>query len=54
MVAVVVLVAACGPDEVDLTGMYRVDTNVGSRPCGADQPLMMQPPYVKFAKGARC
>jgi hypothetical protein len=49
--AAVILLAACGPDEVDLTGMYRVDADVGSMPCGTDQPVMMPPPYLKFAKG---
>ncbi|HEY5923843.1 MAG TPA: hypothetical protein VIV11_19315 [Kofleriaceae bacterium] len=50
--AVIVLLAACGPDEIDLTGIYRVDADVASMPCGADQPVAMPPPYLKFAKGA--
>jgi len=45
-----VLLAACGTDEVDLTGVYRVDADVGASPCGADQPLAMPPPFLKFAK----
>ena len=48
--AAVVLIA-CGEDEVDLTGVYRVDRDVASMPCGSDQPVMMPPPYLKFTKG---
>lgn len=44
----VLALGACDPDEVDLTGVYRVDSDVGSMPCGADQPLPMPPPYLKF------
>ena len=40
--------AGCGSDDVDLTGVYRVDADVGSMPCGADQPVMTPPPYLKF------
>ena len=50
--AAVVLLAACGPDEIDLTGIYRVDADVASMPCGGDQPVATPPPYLKFAKGA--
>ncbi|HEY5951546.1 MAG TPA: hypothetical protein VIV40_38900 [Kofleriaceae bacterium] len=42
------LCGACGTDDVDLTGMYAVDGDVGSMPCGTDQPLPMPPAYVKF------
>jgi len=49
--AALLVVAACGTDEIDLTGIYRVDADVGSMPCGADTPLAMPPPYLKFAKG---
>ena len=42
--------AACGGEEVDLTGVYRVDADVGASPCGADQPLPMPPPFLKFEK----
>ena len=46
----VCLLAACGPDEVDLTGVYRVDAHVASSPCGADQPVTGGPAYLKFRK----
>lgn len=45
-----VALAACGSDEVDLAGVYRVDTQVGSSPCGADQPLPLRPPFLKLTK----
>jgi hypothetical protein len=42
---------ACGGgDSVDLTGMYRVDTAVGSMPCGTDEPLATFPAFLKFSK----
>jgi len=44
-----VLVAACGSDDVDLTGVYRVDSAVGSEPCGADETIEFAA-FVKFAK----
>jgi hypothetical protein len=46
---VVVVLVVCGC-ETDLTGIYRVDTQVGSAPCGADQPLVGRPPFLKFYK----
>lgn len=46
----VMLAGGCGSD-VDLTGVYRVDTSVASRPCGADAPVTTGEPYVKFSKG---
>jgi hypothetical protein len=49
--AALVLLAACS-DDVDLTGVYRVDTNVASSPCGADQPVMTPPAFLKFQKEA--
>jgi hypothetical protein len=45
-----VLLAACGSDEVDLTGTYRVDTAVESEPCGADAPQDMPPAFLKLTK----
>ena len=42
--------SACGSDSTDLTGMYRVDSAVGSMPCGTDEPLAMSPAFLKFAK----
>ena len=47
--ALLVLVG-CGSDNVDLTGMYRVDGAVGSAPCGTDAPLQDAPAFLKFAK----
>ena len=44
------LLAGCGSD-VDLTGVYQVDTSVASRPCGADAPVTNGSPFVKFSKG---
>jgi hypothetical protein len=41
---------ACGSDSIDLTGMYRVDTAVGSMPCGTDEPLATFPAFLKFSK----
>lgn len=46
-----IVAAGCGSDEVDLTGMYRVDTAVASMPCGNDQPVAMPPAYLKISKG---
>ena len=43
-------VGCASPGPVDLTGMYRVDSDVGSMPCGADQPIVPAPAYLKFAK----
>ena len=47
-----VIAAACGGGDsgTDLTGMYRVDLAIGSKPCGVDQPLAMAPAFLKFAK----
>lgn len=45
-----ILLAACGPDEVDLTGMYRVDADLSSAPCGMDQPVATPPVALKFAR----
>ena len=44
------LLAACGSDAVDLTGVYRVDSDVASMPCGTDAPVMTPPVALKFAK----
>ena len=46
----VVALAACSDDPVDLTGMYRVDSAIGAMPCGTDAPLANVPPFLKFAK----
>ena len=42
-------VAACGSDEVDLTGVYQVDTAVGSMPCGTDLDIEFAD-FIKFSK----
>jgi hypothetical protein len=41
--------AACGPDDVDLTGVYRVDSAIGSAPCGTDATIEFAA-FVKFSK----
>ncbi len=46
---IIALVVAAGCGEVDLTGIYRVDSAVGSAPCGADTALEY-PPFLKFTK----
>ncbi|HEX5064176.1 MAG TPA: hypothetical protein VFV99_32600 [Kofleriaceae bacterium] len=35
-------------DYVDLTGVYRVDAELSSEPCGIDQPVAQPWPYLKF------
>ena len=47
-----VLTAACGPDEVDLTGIYRVDADLASMPCGTDTAVATPPIAIKFAKAS--
>jgi hypothetical protein len=42
------LVGCGGSDGIDLGGMYQVTADVASAPCGADQPVMMPPAYIKF------
>jgi hypothetical protein len=49
LLAALVLLAACS-DDVDLTGVYRVDANVASAPCGADQPGMTPPAFIMLQK----
>jgi len=44
------LVACGGSNNVDLTGIYQVNTDVGSSPCGADQPVPMAPAYLHFTQ----
>ncbi len=43
-----ILMTACS-DDVDLTGVYRVDSAVGSEPCGADATIEFAE-FVKFSK----
>lgn len=45
-----VVVAACGGSDVDLTGMYRVETAVESEPCGTDGPAIMPPAFLRFTE----
>ena len=51
LLGIVVALAACGNDDVDLTGVYVVEADVASAPCGTDAPLMNPPAALKFAKG---
>ena len=45
------LLAACGgSDSIDLTGIYQVTADVGSMPCGTDQPVGMAPAYLHFTQ----
>jgi hypothetical protein len=48
LVLVVALAACGGSDDVDLTGIYKVDVDVGSSPCGTDAPVIMAPAFLKF------
>lgn len=52
---VIVLGAGVGvggcSDEVDLTGVYRVDVEVASAPCGDDAPVVDGFAYLKFTRG---
>jgi hypothetical protein len=48
--AMLIAAAGCGGDDVDLTGVYRVDSAVGSMPCGTDVPLAMPPAYIELSK----
>lgn len=46
-----VALAACGGGDVDLTGVYRVDSSVASAPCGDDRPIADPPAFLEFVKG---
>jgi hypothetical protein len=46
-----VVVVACGGGEVDLTGVYRVESAVRSAPCGDDRAVVDPPAYLKFSRG---
>ncbi|MGE0400962.1 MAG: hypothetical protein AB7T06_29905 [Kofleriaceae bacterium] len=46
--AIVVLLAGCD-DELDLSGMYEVTSEVESAPCGADAPVTGEP-FIKFTR----
>ena len=50
--ALALMLAACGVDEVDLTGLYRVDADVSStNSCDNDQPVTNPPIALKFSQG---
>jgi len=49
VIGIVALFAGC-TDDVDLSGTYRVDVSVASRPCGTDLPVTSSSPYVKLTK----
>jgi len=42
--------AGCADAYVDLTGVYRVDAEVASEPCGSDEPVAEPWPFLKFAE----
>ncbi|HEY4181787.1 MAG TPA: hypothetical protein VGM90_33315 [Kofleriaceae bacterium] len=44
----VVLLAACGNNDVDLTGAYEITSEVDSMPCGADQPVTNGAAFLVF------
>ena len=46
---ILALGGGCGGD-VDLSGIYRVEVAVASRPCGADAPVTSGPSFVKLTK----
>jgi hypothetical protein len=46
---VLLAIAACN-DDVDLTGIYKVDSDVSSMPCGSDAAIADPPVTLKFAK----
>jgi hypothetical protein len=50
LLAIAALAAGCSDDPIDLTGIYEVQSQVGSSPCGADMPVMMPAAYLKFHK----
>jgi hypothetical protein len=50
MHALVLAVALAACTDVDLSGIYRVDMQVGAAPCGTDTPLVGRPPFLKFHK----
>ncbi|HVK82623.1 MAG TPA: hypothetical protein VM513_00880 [Kofleriaceae bacterium] len=49
--AVFVFVVAGCSEPVDLSGMYRVDTQVASSPCGDDRQVAVPIAYVRFNRG---
>ncbi|CAN5699955.1 hypothetical protein BH11MYX2_BH11MYX2_20780 [soil metagenome] len=45
-----VLLAACGTDDIDLSGAYEITSEVDSMPCGADQPVVDGATFLVFKK----
>lgn len=50
LIALLLMLLGGCRDEVDLTGIYVVDANVASAPCGVDLPVPDAPAYVKLAE----
>jgi hypothetical protein len=48
-IAACLVITACGSDPIDLTGVYRVDSAIGSMPCGTDATIDFAP-FVRFTK----
>jgi hypothetical protein len=46
--ALVVVASACSTTEIDISGVYDVDTDVASEPCGNDQPVAQPWPFVEL------
>ena len=42
------LATACSSDEIDLSGVYSVDSDVASMPCGNDTDVSPRPAFIKF------
>src|SRR5687768_13747925 len=49
ILSLLLVVAACGSDEIDLSGVYRVDSAIGSSPCGADATITYDA-FIKFER----
>lgn len=50
LVVAVLAASACSDDPIDLSGIYQVQSHVGSKPCGTDLPVMMPAVYLKLEK----
>jgi hypothetical protein len=48
LVALPALAAAACSSDIDLAGVYSVDTDVASMPCGADTAVSPVPAFIKF------
>ena len=49
MLSLLLVISACGSADVDLTGVYRVDSAIGSSPCGADATITYDA-FVRFER----